>query len=339
MSYRVTVEPSQHVFQAESDETLLEAALRQGINLPYGCRNGACGACKGTVVSGEFDPGSTQAHALNDAERAAGKTLFCCAKARSDLTVECKEVGSKEIQAKTFPARVQAMVRRAADVIELQLKLPATERLQFLAGQYVDILLKDGHRRSFSLANAPHDDALLILHVRHIPGGVFTDQVFSTMKERDILRLNGPHGFFFLREDSPKPIVFVAGGTGFAPVKSIVEHALHNRIARPITIYWGSRTVAGLYQADLPAQWAAAHSHIRFVPVVSEPDAGDGWTGRTGLVHQAVMQDLPDLSDHQVYACGAPAMVDAAREGLTQDCGLPLAEFFADTFSFASDGA
>jgi len=339
MSHHVTVQPSQHTFQTEGDETLLEAALRQGVSLPYGCRNGACGACKGKVVSGSVDHGKALDHALSAAERAAGLTLFCCATARSDLVLACKEVGGKEIQAKTLPARVQTMTRVSHDVMILQLKLPDSERLQFLAGQYIDILLKDGRRRSFSLANAPHDDAFLELHVRHIAGGAFTDAVFATMKERDILRLNGPHGTFFLREESLKPAILLAGGTGFAPIKGLVEHALHNRLIRPLYIYWGARHRTGLYMDDLPARWAAEHPHIRFVPVLSEPAVSDAWTGRTGLVHQAVMEDFADLSGFQVYACGAPPMVDVARESFTTSRGLPLAEFFADAFSFAVDGA
>ena len=338
MSHQITVQPSGRQFVAEDDESVLDAALRQGLTMPYGCRDGACGSCKGKVLAGSVDYGKAQAHALSDEEKAAGLALFCCATAQSDLTLECRQLGSSsDIPVKTLPSRIEKIERLAPDVMAIHLKLPASERLQFLAGQYVEVLLKDGKRRSFSLANAPHDDALLQMHVRHIPGGVFTDQVFSSLKVRDILRINGPHGTFYLREESPKPMILLASGTGFAPIKAIVEHAIAEKCARPMHLYWGARTRADLYQNALPEQWAAEHANVSYVPVLSEATAEDRWSGRTGFVHQAVMADFPDLSGHQVYACGAPAMVDAARRDFVKDCGLPEEEFFADAFTLAAN--
>jgi CDP-4-dehydro-6-deoxyglucose reductase len=335
MSYQITVQPSGKQFAAEPDETILDAALRQGLTLPYGCKDGACGSCQGKVLAGTVDHGHGQA--LSDGDKAAGLALFCCSRARSDLTLECKQVGAaSDIPVKTLPARIERLERLAPDVMEVCLKLPANERLQFLAGQYIDILMKDGRKRAFSLANAPHDDALLQLHVRHVPGGAFTDALFTTTKVRDILRFNGPHGTFYLREESPKPIILLAGGTGFAPIKAIVEHAIAEKCTRPIAIYWGARAAADLYLHALPEQWAAAHANISYVPVLSEPDAGDAWAGRIGLVHQAVMVDFPDLSGHQVYACGGPGMIDAARSDFVAACRLPEEEFFADAFTYAA---
>ena len=337
MSYQVTVQPSGKQFSAEADETLLDAALRQGLTLPYGCKDGACGACKGKVISGHVDHGKAQAHALKDDEKAAGQTLYCCAKAQSDLIIECKQVSSAgDIPVKTLPSRIEKLERLAPDVIELQLRLPASERLQFWAGQYIDILLKDGRKRSYSLANAPHDDALLQLHIRHVPGGLFTDQVFSTMKVRDILRFNGPHGTFYLREDSKKPMILLAGGNGFAPIKAIVEHAIAEKCERPMFIYWGAKARVDLYQDTLPAEWAAEHSTIKYVPVLSEPATSDEWAGRTGFVHQAVLADFADLSAYQVYACGAPVMIEAAKRDFMAK-GLPEEEFFADAFTFSTN--
>lgn len=337
MSYQVTVQPSGRQFVAEADETILDAALRQGLTMPYGCKDGACGACKGHVQSGSVDHGKAQAHALKDEEKAAGMALYCCAKPQSDLVIECKQITSgTQIPVKTLPSRIERLERLAPDVIELHLRLPASERLQFLAGQYIDILLKDGRKRSFSLANAPHDDALLQLHIRHVPGGLFTDQLFSTLKVRDILRFNGPHGSFYLREDSARPMILLAGGTGFAPIKAIVEHALAENCQRPMFIYWGAKARIDLYQNALPEAWAAQHANIRYVPVLSAPAAGDAWTGRTGFVHQAVLDDFADLSGHQVYACGSPAMIDSAKRDFMAQ-GLPEEEFFADAFSFASN--
>src|SRR5215212_7250061 len=229
--HRVTLQPSGLQFDVEDGESVLTAALRQGYVLPYGCRNGACGSCKGKIVEGQVDYGTYQKKALTDEEKAQGKALFCQAKPLGPITIEARTVGAaKDIQVKTLPCRIQKLERVADDVIVLQLKLPANERLQFLAGQYLEFLLKDGSRRSFSMGNAPHDDELVEIHVRHVPGGQFTDHVFGKMKEKDILRCEAPLGTFFLREESDKPIVLVASGTGFAPIKSIVEHALHKEI-------------------------------------------------------------------------------------------------------------
>ncbi len=338
MSFHITIQPSGHEYDVEEGATVLQAAIDAGIKLPYGCQNGACGACKGKVVSGAIDHAATPEGTLPDIERSEGMALFCCAKPLTDLVIEAKEVTAKtDIPVKTMPCRVQKLERLAPDVIALQLKLPTNERLQFLAGQYIEILLKDGKRRAFSLANAPYDDELLQLHIRLAPGGHFTEHVFGAMKEREMLRFEGPHGSFFLREDensAKKPIILLAGGTGFAPIKSLVEYAIHSKIERPMQLYWGAKDRAGLYLPELPQRWAAEHAHIKYVPVLSEPTAADAWSGRTGLVHQAVLADHADLSGFQVYACGAPAMIDAARRDFTAR-GLPEDEFYADSFTFA----
>ena len=334
----VTLQPSGHVFQVDDGEAILTAALRQGFILPYGCKNGACGSCKGKIITGSVDYGTYQEKALPAAEREAGKALFCQARPLGDLVIEARTVGTaKDIPVRTLPCRVQKLERVTGDVAILLLKLPANERLQFLAGQYLEFLLRDGTRRSFSMANAPHDDEVVQLHVRHVPGGNFTDHVFTKMKERDILRFEGPHGTFFLREDSAKPIVFVASGTGFAPIKSIIEYALNKGVARPMTLYWGGRRPNDLYLNELALKWAAEHPGFRYIPVISEALPEDHWTGRTGFVHRAVMQDFPDLSGCQVYACGVPVMVDSARRDFVAQCGLPEEEFFADSFTTAAD--
>ena len=338
MGFQISVEPSGHVFEAKKGEPILDAALRQGLILPYGCRSGACGACRGEVLSGQIDHGKTQDFALSDADRAAGFALFCCASAQSDLHIKASEIREAQgIPIITLPAKVQKLTRAAPDVMLVELKLPASERLQFLAGQYIEILLKDGLRRAFSLANAPHDDSSLQLHVRLIPGGKFTEHVFNGLKERDLLRINGPHGGFFLREDSEKPMLLIAGGTGFAPIKAIVEHAIAEKSQRTITLYWGGRGTADLYLLNLAEQWPQTHPNIRFIPVLSDSPESAKWLGRTGLVHKAAKQDFPDLSAHQVYVCGSPAMVAAARRDFVGQCHLPENEFFADSFEFAND--
>jgi CDP-4-dehydro-6-deoxyglucose reductase, E3 len=332
MSHQITIKPSNHVFTANDGETILEAALREGFVIAYGCRNGACGTCKGKVVAGDVDHGAFQAQALSDIERKQGLALFCQARPLSDLAIECREIGAaRDIQIKTLPCRVQDMALAAPDVMILHLKLPANERLQFLAGQYIDILLKDGTRRSLSMANAPHDDALLELHLRNY-GGPFSDYVFKAMKKKDILRFEGPLGTFFLREDNAKPIILLASGTGFAPIKAIMEHAIHVADQRPLALYWGARMRKDLYMHELAEKWQREHG-VRYVPVLSEALPEDGWQGRSGLVHHAVMADFPDLSGHQVYACGAPAMVAAAHRDFTAQCGLSEDDFLSDAFT------
>jgi CDP-4-dehydro-6-deoxyglucose reductase len=333
MSFTTTILPSGHKFTVDADENILEAGLRQGYTLPYSCRDGVCGACKGKVIQGEVDYGKYQASTLSDAEKKAGMALFCCAKPKSDLVIECREVSTlNDIPVKLLPTRVHKMVKLAEDVMVIYLKLPASERLQFLAGQYIDILQKTGKPRSFSLANAPHDDEFLELHVRNISGGSFTHHVFTEMKERDILRIKGPLGTFFLREDSDKPIIFVASGTGFAPIKAIIEHALQIGIKRTMHFYWGARKLADLYMLDKAREWESRG--VKFTPVLSEALPEDNWKGRTGFVHEAVMEDYADLSGYQVYACGAPVVVEAAHRDYTTQRKLPNEEFFSDAFTF-----
>jgi CDP-4-dehydro-6-deoxyglucose reductase, E3 len=336
--HEVRLEPSGHTFNVAADETILEAALRQGIGLPYGCRNGACGACKGILKSGELAYGDYQERALHPHEKAAGKALTCCTRPLTDIVLEVREVsGAKDLAIRTLPARVEKVEKPAEDVAVLSLKLPAGERLQFLAGQYIDILLKDGKRRSFSMANAPHDDALIQLHVRKSPGGAFSNYVFDQMKERAILRFEGPLGTFYLREDSDKPLIFVAGGTGFAPIKALIEHCLHEGIDRPMVLYWGVRSLKDLYMRDLPGRWQQEHGNFTYIPVLSDPLPEDGWTGRTGLVHQAVLDDFADLSGYQVYACGAAGMTDIARKTFVETRRLPEDEFYCDAFTPSVD--
>lgn len=337
MSFVVTVKPSNRQFTVEEGETVLDAAIRQGLTFPYGCRNGVCGACRGKVVSGEISyPGGTP-RALNELANIVGQSIFCKAAPCSDLVIEVHEIArSGELPIRKMPARVVKLERLADDVMRVYLKLPDTERMQFLAGQYIDILLPGGRRRSFSLANAPHEDALLELHVRHIEGGEFTGHVFTKMQEKDILRIEGPFGNFYLREDSTRPIICVAGGTGFAPIKALIEHAWREEIKRPVYLYWGARAKEDLYLDALPQSWRS-RSGFYYIPVLSEPKpSDDAWTGRIGLVHQAVLDDFSDLAGYDVYVCGPPAMIEAARAGC-ENLGLPEDQFYFDSFDFAVD--
>ncbi len=340
MTYRISLQPGDHQFEASAGQTVLEAAQAAGFVLPHSCRDGACGACKGKVVSGRVDHGRASDGALSAAEREAGMALFCCATALSDLQLEARNVSrAGDIAARKLPTRVQKLQRLAEDVMLIELRLPASEDFRFRAGQYVDVLLSEGRRRSFSIANPPHDNAHLELHVRRVDGGSFTAHVFAGMKEKDILRIEGPLGTFWLREDSTRPIVLVAGGTGFAPIKALVEDAIHKGLQRPIALYWGARNRDGLYLDALARSWEAVLPGLRYVPVLSDEAPDSDWSGRRGLVHQAVMEDFTDLSAHEVYVCGAPAMIDAARAGLCGDRKLPEDAFFSDAFTFAAPGA
>ena len=317
---------------------MLAAAIRAGIGLPYGCKNGACGSCKGKVVSGVVSHKAHQQRALSDDEKAAGFSLFCCATTEADLVIEAREVGgSTDYPVRKMPSRVASITRPAPDVAVITLQLPANEALAYRAGQYIEFMLRDGKRRSYSMASAPSLEGPLTLHIRYMAGGLFTEQVFNTLKERDILRFEGPFGTFYLRDESDKPIVMLASGTGFAPIKALVEHLIDAKSTRPVTLYWGGRRPLDLYMNALCEEWAATLPGFRYVPVVSHALPDDHWTGRTGFVHAAVMQDFPDLSGHQVYACGAPVVVDAARRAYVEQCALPPDEFIADAFTTEAD--
>jgi len=343
MTFDINLQPANRSFAVMRDEPILSAAIRQGIGMPYGCRDGACGSCKSRLLAGRVIHGAHQLKALSPDEEAAGFILPCCAAAQTDCVIEARTVpGAGEFPILKMPARVMSRQRAAADVMILRLQLPANQNLQYRAGQYVEIMLRDGTRRSYSMASTMHElgnPPAIELHLRHMPGGVFTDHVFSTMRDKEILRIEGPYGSFFLREDSTAPIVLLASGTGFAPIKAIVQHMQHAGVERPTTLYWGCRRRADLYQHDWALRAAEQMPQLRYVPVLSDAAPDDAWDGRRGLVHQAVMADRPDLSAHQVYACGAPAMVDAARRDFVQRCGLRDEQFFADAFTTAADKA
>ncbi|MGV8805414.1 MAG: CDP-6-deoxy-delta-3,4-glucoseen reductase [Polaromonas sp.] len=343
MSFNVSVLPSGRSFTAEADEPLLAAAIRQGIGLPYGCKDGACGSCKCKKLEGTVTHGTHQRKALSAEEEASGFILTCCGVAHSDVVLESRQVTDESaFPIKKMPVRVTSLTRASGDVMIVRLQLPASDVLKYHAGQYVEFLLRDGDRRAYSMANAPHmqlENPGLELHIRHMTGGKFTDHVFGAMKEKEILRIEGPYGSFFLREDSDKPMVLLASGTGFAPIKALIEQMQHKNITRPAVLYWGGRRPADLYMHDWMQSKVLEMPNLRYVPVISDALPEDNWTGRTGFVHQAVLQDLPDLSGYQVYACGAPVVVETARDEYSALAGLPAEEFFADAFTSEADKA
>ncbi|WP_284466705.1 CDP-6-deoxy-delta-3,4-glucoseen reductase [Diaphorobacter nitroreducens] len=340
-AFQITVQPSGRAFEAQAGETILSAAIRGGVGMPYGCKDGACGSCKCKKLSGSVVHGEHQQKALSTEEEEAGFVLTCCAQPLTDVVLESRQVTDESAYPiKKLPVRVAALTRASHDVMQVRLQLPAADTFRYHAGQYIEFILRDGARRAYSMANAPHTQEGapgVELHIRHMPGGRFTDHVFNAMKEKEILRVEGPFGSFFLREDSAKPMVFLASGTGFAPIKALIEHMQHKGITRPATLYWGGRRPADLYMDGWIRERLAALPNLRYVPVVSDALPEDGWAGRTGFVHQAVMEDIADLSGYQVYACGAPIVVDSARAAYSAERGLPPDEFYADAFTSEAD--
>lgn len=349
MAYTVTNRATGKSFAIEPGETVIEAALRQGRLLPYSCRSGSCGSCRGMVVDGDGVGGVGDHDILTTAELARGERLLCQVTARSDLVVDVPEVNAPSaalgLAIRNLPCRVQALDRLCHDVMQLTLALPKSQPFRYIAGQYIDILLRDGRRRSFSMAN-PSDGSPLELHVRHVAGGVFSGRVFETMKARELLRLEGPFGTFFLRDDSDDAIVFVAGGTGLAPIKAIIDQSLIDGVKRPMHLYWGARQARDLYAHEWATAIAENHAHIRYTPVLSEPatesvpsaesSAGSSeWTGATGWVHDCVLRDHPNLAGRQVYAAGPPAMIEAIKQSFF-DAGLNEDALFYDSFEHAS---
>lgn len=336
--FSVQVQPSGRTFDTQPGEAVLAAGIRQGIGLPYGCKDGACGSCKCKMLSGTVVHGAHQSKALSPEEEAQGFVLTCCAVAQTDLVLESRQVTELgALPIKKMPTRVTTLTRQSDDVMVMQLQLPANDNFAYRAGQYVEFILRDGTRRSYSMANAPHTGTGLELHIRHMPGGKFTDVVFGAMKEKEILRIEGPYGSFFLREDSDKPIILLASGTGFAPIKALLEHMQHQGITRATTLYWGGRRPTDLYMNDWVQSQLGRMPNLRYVPVVSDAAADDAWTGRSGFVHHAVLQDHSNLSGHQVYACGAPIVVESARKDFCAQAQLPEDQFFADSFTSEAD--
>jgi CDP-4-dehydro-6-deoxyglucose reductase, E3 len=341
MTFKITLDPSGRSYPAAQGKTVLDSGLEAGITLPYNCRAGTCRTCMGRIVEGKVDFGNAHPFYLTEDQKAAGCALLCKAKPLSDLVIQIEEVNLQHIKPRRVPCRVKRITYPAPDVAIVELRLPLNEHLRFAPGQFIDFLLPDGETRSYSIANAPHAEGVidLELHIRHIPGGLFTDRLFSTSMEGSILEFNGPLGSFYLREESDKPIIFVASGTGLAPIKAIVEYAQQRNLSRPMKLYWGCRKPGDLYIDELVRGWKEALPNFDYVPVLSDALPEDHWQGRTGLVHQAVMNDIPDLANFQVYACGAPVMVDAARRDFVQSGGLPEREFFADSFVTAAEFA
>jgi CDP-4-dehydro-6-deoxyglucose reductase len=336
MSFTVRNDSNGSEFAVNDGESILDAALRQGHIFPYSCRDGLCASCKADLVHGRVEYGEYQQTALNDVEIGQGKVLLCQARPLENVVIKAQEIAAAaNIEIRILPCRVTRLKPLAHDVMEMHLTLPQERTLSYLAGQYIDILLRDGRRRSFSLAAQPGNQ-ILQLHVRRVPDGRFTNHVFERMKERDLLRLQGPLGTFFLRADSDRPTLLMAGGTGFAPIKSILEQAFADGITRPMHLFWGVRSRRDLYFDELAQDWMQSNPEFQYTPVLSEPVPQDQWQGEIGWVHDAVLQHYPDLSQHEVYASGPPPMIDAGKLAFGAH-GLPEDRLFFDSFEFANE--
>lgn len=330
--FTITNQVSGKVFQTDAKHSILDSALAHGLNFPYGCQKGACGKCMATIIEGEVGYDDEIPSGISPEELAEGMALLCQCKAQSDVELVVTELDSVEgIEVKTLPCKVHSINHLNFDVVQLWLKIPDSESLQYLAGQYIDLIHPDFEPRAFSIANAPENTGMIELHIRLVDDGKFTQFVFNELQAKTLLKLEGPKGSFYFREDSKKPVILVAGGTGFGPIKAIIEHAIKANLNRKIHLYWGVRDDVDLYM-DLPYQWAEKYDNISFVPVLSEPNSA--WQGITGFVHQSILADFEDLTGYEVYACGPPIMVKSVADTFVKQ-GMIKDNFFSDAFEFA----
>jgi len=333
--HTITLMPSGRQFQAQAGETVLGAALRNGVVLPYSCKNGTCASCKCRLREGAVEYPYNPPEALELEDLGEGFGLSCQAVPASDLTIEAREIEQvADIPVRMWPARVESLERFTSEIVRLRVKLPRSARMQFLAGQYIDILMPGGKRRAFSIASAPSEADFIELHIKHVDGGGFTGHVFSDMELKEILRIEGPLGTFFVRKTSDRPMIMMGGGTGFAPLKSMIEELIECEDRRPLTLFWGVAQASDLYAADLIEDWTHQRPDFDFIPVLVHPD--DGWKGEQGFVHEAVLRKFPDLAPFDVYMSGPPAMVHTARSAFL-DAGVTETHLFYDSFDFAPD--
>ncbi|MGF6904752.1 FAD-binding oxidoreductase [Paraburkholderia sp. GAS348] len=325
-TFVVKFEPSNVALPSESDSTVLDTALAAGFFPKHSCRRGECRACETRVVSGDV----RYAAGVTPDGLKPGHCLTCLAIPTSDVVLDAPEVASVPgRRIVKMGARVTSVDRVSGDVAVVRVQTPAGSDFKFNPGQYVDVVLRDGARRSYSMANVPADDGRVEWHIRAMPAGRFSQHVYQNLKARDLLRIEGPFGSFTLR-DSEAPLIFLASGTGYAPIASMMRAHGGILAKRGATFYWGGRREEDLYAMEEAMAWANSAANLKFVPVLSDPD--DQWRGRTGFIHEAVQKDHPDLSGFEVYACGNPLMIDAARHVFRTECGLVENNFFNDSF-------
>jgi CDP-4-dehydro-6-deoxyglucose reductase len=325
---RIKLANSEITFSAAPDQSLLDAALGASLNLPHSCKGGNCGSCRARLLQGEIHYPNGPPLGISAAEAAEGFVLLCQCRARSDLTIETPQITpADQARIKRLPARIERSELLSHDVMGLFLRLPAAEAFSFEAGQYLDIMLPGGRRRSFSIASPPHDSRLLELHVRKVDGGEFSAPLFEHVARSSLLSIEGPLGQFCYREGTA-PMLLIGGGTGIAPLLSILRHVVETGLERDLKVYWGVRSERDLYAR------ATLETLAGYVPVLSE--ATPAWTGRRGWVHEAVLDDIPDLQRYDVYAAGPPAMIGAVRHEFSLR-GVAASRLYFDSFDYAPD--
>jgi len=333
---QVTLVPSGQDFTVESGEPVLAGALRAGLNLPHSCKGGHCASCLARILAGEVAYAGERPPGITAEEADAGFALLCQARALSDLRIEAREVRpAPDVEVKSLPCRIERKEQLAPDVMAVFLRLPAVEELHYRAGQYLDVMLSEGRRRSFSIASAPADGRLLELHVRRASAAGFTAQLFDSLRPGALLRIEGPLGQFWLRAESPRPALMVGGGTGYAPLRAMLRQLVASGDRRQVTLYWGMRDAPGLYEHEWLRGLERERPGFRYCPVLSDPAAA-GAGMRAGLVHEAVLEDHPDIARFDVYASGPPAMIDVIRSR-TVAAGLPREQLHFDSFDYAPD--
>jgi CDP-4-dehydro-6-deoxyglucose reductase, E3 len=334
---RISVSNSKREFSAAPDQTLLDAALAASLNLPHSCKGGNCGACRARLLRGEIDYPNGAPLGLSDAEVADGLILLCQARARTDLCIETFEIRAADTATiKRLPCRIERAVPLSHDVMGLFLQLPVAEDFNFEPGQYVDIMLPGGRRRSFSIASPPHDSRPLELHVRRVAGGEFTDRLFHEDVQRSLLTIEGPLGQFMYRPSAAEaaPMLLIGGGTGIAPLIGILRHVIENNLDRDMRVYWGVRSERDLYADATLESLARRAARMRYVAVLSEPSSA--WQGLTGWVHEAALKDIKNLEAYEVYAAGPPAMIAALRREFDIR-GVAASRLYFDSFDYAPD--
>jgi CDP-4-dehydro-6-deoxyglucose reductase len=324
LTHTVRILPHERSISVAEDVSVLAAAQLAGMPLPHSCRSGRCGSCRARLLSGRVAYRDGPPPGLSPQETSEGFVLLCQALARSDLVVEARLIQSPaSAEIKTLPSRIARREQLSPAVMRLVLRLPSVESMEFEAGQYLDVLLEGGRRRSYSVANAPNAGSELELHVRHVPGGAFSEALFGGLRDAAVLKIEGPLGQFRY-EDGAEPAIFIAGGTGFAPLKAMLGQALRADARRELHLYWGARDAAGLYEEALVRDWAARDPRLKV------------HTQCTGWVHETVLRDHPDLAPFAIYAAGPPALIAAIRRTFpARGARAPL--LYLDSFDYAVD--
>jgi len=329
MVYKCIILPSKLEFDLAENTTILQSALNAGIHLAYSCTSGRCGSCKAKLIEGKLKQ-SNSSEGISDQELQSGYVLTCAAIPESDILLEASYFPELQgIEPRIHPCKIESIEFPAEDVAILKVRLAPGDQIKYLPGQYVEFVEKE-FRRSYSIANIKETFAGLEFHIKRIPNGKFSEKIFDLANKNDLLRFKGPIGTFYYR-DNQSPVILIAGGTGFAPIKAIIEYMMTYDVRREIYLYWGASTTDGFY-SELPVVWKDKIKNFKFIPVYSGDHSE--WEGRRGLVHEAVLEDFKDLSKFDVYACGSPDMIKIIKEKFVL-CGLDYSRLYEDSFLFS----